>query len=112
MKYRRPDGSVVNVDVTIVTLAPQKEDVVTEVERIRGWYEWQPVPLQVALGQAETGKDVYWRDMGTLLGRVDNLTDTVKWMAQTIHQAHHEGPIEDCPKNTCGAAMKALGKKE
>jgi hypothetical protein len=31
------------------------------------------------------------------------------FVRQTVHQAHHEGPVESCPKNTCDAVAKALG---
>lgn len=31
--------------------------------------------------------------------------DLIRWVAQTVHQAHHEGPLEECKKNTCAAAV-------
>lgn len=30
---------------------------------------------------------------------------------QVDHQAHHEGPIEACAKNTCDAVAQALGER-
>jgi hypothetical protein len=41
----------------------------------------------------------------------DQLIDLVRWMAQTVHNAHHEehgGTFLDCPKNTCKAAADAV----
>lgn len=37
---------------------------------------------------------------------------TLRWMAQTVHQAHHEGAIETCGKNTCMAARDTIAKAE
>lgn len=33
------------------------------------------------------------------------------WVAQTVHQAYHSGPIEQCPRGTCDHAMRVLGRK-
>lgn len=38
--------------------------------------------------------------------------DTLRFMRQTIHQAGHDGPMEDCPRNTCQAATVALTELE
>lgn len=52
------------------------------------------------------------RDLGQYAGRlVDKclkLEATLRWHAQTVHQAHHDGSAEDCPKSTCVAARDAL----
>lgn len=39
---------------------------------------------------------------------VYDLRETIRHMRQTIHQAHHEGPIEGCPKTSCAAAARVL----
>lgn len=39
------------------------------------------------------------------------LRETIDWLRQTYHRAHHEGPLDECEKNTCDAALKALGKR-
>jgi hypothetical protein len=41
------------------------------------------------------------------------LLETIRWMAQTIHQAHHQehpGTFMDCQKNTCDAARQMIEK--
>lgn len=39
--------------------------------------------------------------------------DTVRWGAQTIHQAYHQeyqGTYLECPRNTCDAAKQLIKK--
>lgn len=36
------------------------------------------------------------------------LRDALEWIAQTIHQAHHDGRIESCGRNTCMGARAAM----
>lgn len=43
--------------------------------------------------------------------RVEELERDIDWMRQTIHRAHHEGPLDECKKNTCDAALRLLGKR-
>jgi hypothetical protein len=31
------------------------------------------------------------------------------WIRQTVHRAHHAGPLNECRVNTCDAAMKIIG---
>lgn len=38
------------------------------------------------------------------------LLETIRWVRQAVHQAHHQGEIEGCPTNTCDAARQALAK--
>jgi len=44
----------------------------------------------------------------------DDLLETIRWMAQTVHNAHHSensgSSFKECPKNTCNAAKQALAK--
>lgn len=43
----------------------------------------------------------------------EKLLETIRWVAQTIHQAYHEkGTFMDCGKNTCDAAKQALAHAE
>ena len=44
--------------------------------------------------------------------RVEELEATLKWVRQTVHQAHHEGEIETCRKNTCDAVTKTINPKD
>jgi hypothetical protein len=40
-----------------------------------------------------------------------NLLETIRWLAQTNHQAHHQnqsGTFQECPLGTCRTAAKAL----
>jgi hypothetical protein len=41
---------------------------------------------------------------------ISELLKTLKFVSQTVHQAHHEGPIGECKKATCRAAVVALAK--
>ena len=44
---------------------------------------------------------------------VDELRDTIKWMAQSVHQAHHRiGTYETCGMGVCVGAREALSKRE
>lgn len=53
-----------------------------------------------------------------IIGAVNShadLLETIHWMAQTFHQAHHQdhaGTWKECPKNTCNAARQATEKAE
>ena len=38
------------------------------------------------------------------------LRESIRWMAQTVHQAHHTGPIEGCKKSVCDHAAKVLAE--
>lgn len=39
--------------------------------------------------------------------------ETIRWVANTVHQAHHESGVwSECDKNTCLAARKAIAKAE
>jgi hypothetical protein len=40
------------------------------------------------------------------------IIDHLKWLRQTVHQAHHEGEIEACRKSTCTAARDLLTQVE
>jgi len=37
--------------------------------------------------------------------------ETIDWLRQTVHRATHDGPLDECRKITCDAALKALGKR-
>ena len=41
---------------------------------------------------------------------IAQLRETLRWVREAVHQAHHEGAIEECPKNTCDAVRQALAK--
>jgi len=45
---------------------------------------------------------------GELVGQHAMLREAVRWLAQTVHQAHHEGHIDECPKSTCQHAVDVL----
>jgi len=40
----------------------------------------------------------------------EKLVDVLDWFRQTVHRAHHEGPLDECPRNTCDAAIKVLAR--
>ena len=42
------------------------------------------------------------------LDRVALLREAVRWLAQTVHQAYHDGSLDDCPKSTCRHAVDVL----
>lgn len=37
------------------------------------------------------------------------LLEALRWMRQTVHQAHHTGTIEACLRATCRHATRVLG---
>lgn len=39
-----------------------------------------------------------------------SIQETLRAVIQMIHQAHHEGPPESCPKSTCSAARAELAE--
>lgn len=40
----------------------------------------------------------------------DKLLQDIKWIGQTVHQAHHDGSIEHCRKNICTFVAQLLRK--
>lgn len=36
------------------------------------------------------------------------LRKDIDWMRQTVHRAHHDGPLDQCRKNTCAYALQIL----
>lgn len=38
----------------------------------------------------------------------ERLKEGIAWIAQTVHQGHHEGPVTECSKNTCAHARALL----
>ena len=37
-----------------------------------------------------------------------DLLDLIDWMRQTVHRAHHDGPLNECRKSVCHAALDRL----
>ncbi len=42
---------------------------------------------------------------------IAGLKETIDFLRQTYHRAHHDGPLNACRNNTCDAALKQLGKR-
>ena len=71
-----------------------------------------------ALAKAREERDQYAEEARMMSDRVNRLVHLGKeneemrqvlaFVRQTVHQAHHEGSIEACEKNTCDAATRAL----
>lgn len=40
--------------------------------------------------------------------KLDLARDGIRWLVQTLHQAHHDGFNQECPKNTCAYARELL----
>lgn len=59
--------------------------------------------------QAHLQQAAGWRANATRGGAE---LDTLRWMAHTVHQAHHEGAQETCHRATCAAARDALSRAE
>jgi hypothetical protein len=38
----------------------------------------------------------------------EDLARAIQWIAQTVHQAHHEGHVDECPKATCRHVVATL----
>ena len=49
--------------------------------------------------------------IGVLRERVARLEREIDWLRQTVHRAHHEGPLDECTLNTCDAALRLLEKR-
>jgi hypothetical protein len=53
-------------------------------------------------------------ELQTTTKELKSHAETIRFMAQTVHQAHHHSPVmgkgtwEHCPMNTCTAAQQAL----
>jgi hypothetical protein len=45
------------------------------------------------------------RDCVASRAECERLRADVRWAAQTVHQAHHDGPLDECGKNTCRALL-------
>ena len=43
-----------------------------------------------------------------ILEQRNDFMDTFRWAVQTVHQAHHEGVIQSCPKNTCESYRRCV----
>jgi hypothetical protein len=50
----------------------------------------------------------YMAERDEARARVAKLCDALDWVRQTVHRAHHSGPLETCETNTCGAAREAM----
>lgn len=48
----------------------------------------------------------------SLIAAAPELLGAVDWIARTVHQAHHDGEIETCQKNTCCHARTVIAKAE
>ena len=60
---------------------------------------------------------VYDEEKANLIVRAVNsheaLLETIRWMAQTLHQAYHvdhPGTFRECKKNVCDAATQAIAQ--
>lgn len=47
---------------------------------------------------------------GRLIAAAPKLLETIDWLAQTYHRAHHEGDPFTCEKNTCKAARDLIAE--
>lgn len=42
-------------------------------------------------------------------GLTHQMVGSLRWIAQTVHQAHHDGELAACPKATCSHIRALLG---
>lgn len=47
-----------------------------------------------------------------LIVAAPEMLDALRFTRQTVHQAHHDGPIDECPKNTCAHLSQIIAKAE
>ena len=51
-----------------------------------------------------------------LIAAAPEMLEALRWTQQTVHQAHHDGDMSKCEKNTClhirGVISKAEGRSE
>lgn len=45
-----------------------------------------------------------------LIAAAPELLDTLRWFAQTVHQAYHEGEPANCSQASCKAALDVIAK--
>lgn len=85
------------------------------------WEAWrppdQPNYFEVHLGPdfaAELigphGRDGELVANAALIAAAPELLEAVRWMAQTVHQAHHEQPIAECQSSVCVHAREVVAK--
>lgn len=44
--------------------------------------------------------------------RAERYREALDWVMQTVHRAHHDEPLESCPKSTCTYARSTLASAE
>lgn len=47
-----------------------------------------------------------------LIAAAPEMLKALRWTRQTIHQAYHEGDVEQCGKNTCMHLTEVINKAE
>jgi hypothetical protein len=69
----------------------------------------------VSVGTAYEGRNMSLAAQGHIVALEAEIAERdvlIRWLTQTVHQAHHDGPIEQCPKTTCSAIRAALRERE
>jgi hypothetical protein len=52
-----------------------------------------------------------WRAFCRSAGSLpDDTADLLRWVQQTVHRAHHDGPLDACTISTCRAILDVLAR--
>ena len=81
--------------------------------------------IYTQFGEDKIADFVYWEDAhvamqavnqhAALLAAKAELVETIRWVAQTVHQGNHAdqpGTFRECPKSTCNAAKQAIARAQ
>lgn len=53
--------------------------------------------------ELEQGLDDVSHGIDEIVREHMELRETLRWVIQTVHQGHHDQPLEACQRNTCKA---------
>lgn len=52
------------------------------------------------------------RANAVLIAAAPEMLSALRFVRQAVHQAHHDGPIEGCPRNTCAEMDRVIRRAE
>lgn len=99
-----PTGAMAQIALaTVIDL--QRENAQLREERLG--MEARLQQAEWGLGQANASLVRSLAENVALTAERVRLRELLDWLAQTVHRAHHEGPLDTCEKATCQTARAA-----